>query len=325
MKALRFPALISVCFLLLLLRTYSLSSTIRSNIAWVNLNNALQDNSATSDCFERATNLYREALLLDYENRSAWLGQGLAHAMRGEIDLAHVSLSEGKIDADILAQYGMMARRAGHLDPALIFFRGADVLRNENDSEEIYLAGSVCQQAFASPTLLNEENSQFCTEMLAQNKNNLLLNGDASPRTLHGWQGQHFFIDQNRALSSIEDTSGSQSPVFKLVGHTEGNHFGLFQGVALPSGSSVRFSGRFKVDAHEDLQARLLYIGWRGEDGKPGGNHGAWQDSDLEWTTFERVFTVPENAASSIDFYPAVFSGQGTIWFDDVRLELIMG
>jgi hypothetical protein len=47
------------------------------------------------------------------------------------------------------------------------------------------------------------------------------------------------------------------------------------------------------------------------------------QDSDLEWTKFEREFTVPEDAASSIDFYPAVFNGQGTIWFDDVRLELI--
>jgi hypothetical protein len=323
LKALQHLTLISVFFLLLSLFAHALTSTIYSNIAWVSLNNTLQSNPANSKNLERVANQFQEALSLDQENRSAWFGRGLAYAMYGDIDLAHSSWSKGGIVPDVLTQYGIEASRDEHLDSALIFFRGAADFRNEVDSEEIYLAGSVCQQSFASPTQLSQKNSQFCAEILAKNRNNLILNGDADTKNLHGWQGKYYFTEQNRAYSSIEDSAESNGLVFKLVGNAEGNHFGLFQRVSLPAGSTVRFSGRFKVEAQEDLEARMLYIGWRGIDGKSEGNQGALQDSDLEWTKFEREFTVPEDAASSIDFYPAVFNGQGTIWFDDVRLELI--
>ena len=85
----------------------------------------------------------------------------------------------------------------------------------------------------------------------------------------------------------------------------------------------MRVSGRFKVKTEEDLEARLLYVAWRALDGKPQGNQSARQTTDLEWTRFERVFVVPDSNGSTIDFYPAVFSGKGTIWFDNLRLEIL--
>jgi hypothetical protein len=42
----------------------------------------------------------------------------------------------------------------------------------------------------------------------------------------------------------------------------------------------------------------------------------------MEWTKFERTFTVPENIKPNIDFYPVLFSGEGTVWFDDIQLEM---
>jgi hypothetical protein len=323
MKTFQLLALIIITIFVLLLRAHTFSSFLLSNFAWTNFNSILRHNSPTSDELRQVVNQFKKAQLSHEVNRSPWLGEGLAHTMHGDIDKAHSSWSTGKIVPDLLTQYGLMAGRRGHFNSALILFRGANILRNEAESEDFYLAGSVCQQTLGSPTLINEKNSQFCAEIIAKNRDNILLNGDGRAKNLYGWQGKHFFADQNKSFASIENSLESNGPVFKLIGYSEGNHFGLFQRVSLPPGITVRFSGRFKVESQENLEARLLYIGWRGKDGKPAGNQAAWKDSDLEWTNFERVFIIPEDATSSTNFYPAVFSGQGTIWFDDVSLELI--
>ena len=319
----RFFALIGIFLLAVLLRVATLSSALLGNAAWVNFNEVLSRDSPPDAAMQSAATQFQKAQLADTANRSVWLGEGLAHALRGDIVAAHAAWAEGKVDPKVLTQYGTKARQDGRIDAAITIFRGAAALRNDVDAQELFLAGSVCQQTFAAPTLLNDDNAQFCAALLNEDNNNLLLNGYANTGSLYGWQGKYFFLDPEKALATIEYSEGANGPVFKLVGYSAGDHFGLFQRISLPAGAKVRFSGRFKVETRENLEARLLYIAWRGSDGRPEGNQSAWQTTDLEWTSFERVFVVPESEGSLLAFYPAVFSGKGTIWFDELRLEIV--
>ena len=107
------------------------------------------------------------------------------------------------------------------------------------------------------------------------------------------------------------------------MGQDESDHYGLYQRLTLNPGTTVRFSGRFKLSGEENLTARLLYIGWQKEDGTPQGNDGEQRSVQMKWTEFERTFRVPENIRPNINFYPVNFSGEGTIWFDDIQLELV--
>ena len=311
-------------FFLLAMRTQVLASSLMSNIAWVNLNKHLQQTSTASEKLEQAANEFQNAASSNRENQSAWFGRGLAYALRGDAELAQQSWKEGSILPDTLKEYGLTARRGGHLDAAIIFFRAADAFRNEPDSADYYLAGSICQRTFASSARLSESNSEFCSKILAENANNLILNSDFVIHDVHGWEGEHYFADKSKARMVVEGTASEPgAPYVRLVGSSEGNHFGLFQKLQLPTGSRIRFSGRFKAENHENLAARLLYIEWQRADGQSQGNHGARLGNDLEWTYLERTFAVPDDLASFIDFYPVVFSGQGSIWFDDIRLEFI--
>lgn len=316
--------LLVTLFLLLAVRTQALASSLMSNIAWVNLNKHLQRSSLATENLDQVAKQFQHAASSNQENRSAWFGRGLTYALRGDAESAQRSWNEGNILPDMLKEYGLTARRGGYLDQAIIFFRGADALRSKPDSAEYYLAGSICQRTLASPARLSESNSEFCSKMLVENANNLMLNGDFAVQDVHGWEGEHYFADENKARMVVVDTASElEAPYVRLTGSSEGNHFGLFQKLQLPAGSKVRFSGRFKASNQENLAARLLYIEWQGADEQSQGNHGARLDEDLEWTYFERTFTVPEDLSSFIDFYPVVFSGQGSIYLDDIRLELI--
>ncbi len=154
-------------------------------------------------------------------------------------------------------------------------------------------------------------------------EDNLIVNPGFAFGSQTGWQGLHFFLGGSGARLATEQVAGSESYVARLEGRDDRNHFGLFQRLALSPGDRVRFSGRFKTDGDDTLRARLLYVGWQDGDGAAQGNHAALVGGQSEWTVFDREFTVPQDSQGSFDFYPALFSGLGNVWFDDIRLQII--
>lgn len=298
-------------------------SKLQSNVAWVNINRYMRDESAFTDNLDRSLDLFSQAVNTNNENLSARFGLGLALALQGEVTSAIYAWSKSETDPAILIEYGLSARSEGDLDTALIFFRAADAMDSTTTEEGHTLAGTICQRSFAAQHLLSKSNFQYCSDYLANNENNLIVNGSLSSQTLYGWEGEHFFTGKNPARLEIEEPEEAGDSAVRLTGQNESNHFGLYQPLALAPGTTVRFSGRFKLAGEENLTARLLYIGWQTEDGTPQGIHGEQRSKQMAWTEFDKAFRVPENIRSTINFYPVVFSGEGTVWFDDIQLELV--
>ncbi len=320
-----FQLLVLLCIgaFILILYTNSVTSLLRSNIAWVNLNMHLRDEVPFTDYLRHGADLFSHAVSTNARNKSAWFGLGMSYALKADADQAITTWSKSEIDPSLLIGYGLSARGKGKLDTALILFRAADALDNIDIAEGLFLAGTICQRNYTNQLLLSISNVQYCSDYLANNENNLIVNGDFSVRTLYGWEGEHFFVGKNPARLQVEELGEPGNLVVSLTGQDESNHFGLYQPLALAPGSTVRFSGRFKLAGEENLNARLLYISWQTEDGTPHGNHGEERSRQMEWAEFERTFRAPENIKSTINFYPVNFSGEGTIWFDDIKLELI--
>jgi hypothetical protein len=320
-----FQLLILLCTggLLLLLVVPTMASSLQSNIAWINLNRRFRNGTSITKTPPQELEFYAQAIETDAENRSAWFGLGLSYALQGEVESAISAWKESETDTGRLIEYGKSARRAEKLDIALIIFRAADAMDYSFSDQGYMLAGTICQRSLVTQNLLSESNLHYCSNYLADNGNNLIVNGDFSPRAAYGWEGQHFFAGNNPARFQIEDLSESGDPVIKLTGQDESSHFGLYQPLILAPGTTVRFSGRFKISGEDNLIARILYISWQTEDGAPQGNHGEQRSKQMGWTRFERTFRVPENVQPTINFYPVNFTGEGTIWFDDIQLELV--
>jgi tetratricopeptide (TPR) repeat protein len=298
------------------------TSRVRSNIAWVNLNKHFRGaTSSPANDLSHDIALFSQAVNIDERNQSAWFGLGLSYVEQGDVDSAVSTWRQFAVDPEILIDYGMAARDGGDMDVALAFLRAAEY-EGEITKASI-LAGTACQRSYADPQFLSTSNAQYCANYLTENDNNLIVNGDIAAGEPYGWEGQHFFSGSNSARLQIEDQGSQGNPAVRLIGENETNHFGLFQSVKLAPGDTVRFSGRFKIEGADNLSARLLYVGWRSEDGTPQGNHGTEQSGQMAWEEFERTFRVPENVKSAINFYPLIFSGEGTLWFDDIKVELV--
>lgn len=307
----------------LILNAPRIAGTLRSNTAWINLNINTSNEIVSAVKQTQEPALFGQAIEVDARNQSAWFGLGMSYALQGEVDSAIEAWSISETAPITLIEYGMDARDKGNLDNALIFFRAADALDKTNVNEGHFLAGTICQRIFATQNFLSESNPQYCSNYLTKNGGDLIVNGDFSTRALYGWEGEHLFTGKNAARLQIEELDDSGDPVVSLVGLDGGNHFGLYQKVSFIPGATVRFRGRFRLSGEDNLMARLLYIGWQAEDGTPQGNQGEQRSQKMVWTEFERTFRVPENIKPTIKFYPVIFSGKGTIWFDDIQLEMI--
>ena len=301
--------------------TSSFVSTFQSNIAWINLNTYLRDETAFTTNLRYGSIFFSQALDLDNKNESAVFGLGLTDILQGSGDSAISLWRDSALDPSLLIDYGLSARGKDDFDKALTLFRAADARGEKITKEGLLLAGTICQWTFTEQSLLSDSNSQFCSNYWKENGHNLIINGDLSAGALYGWEGENFFTGKNKARAKVDGDESSTAA--SLIGQDENNHFGLYQRLSLSAGDTMRFSGRFKMSGKENLAARILYIGWQKEDGTPQGNQGGEQSKQMEWTEFERTFHVPENSKTTFNFYPVTFSGEGIIWFDDIRLELI--
>ncbi len=317
-----FLVLIIISGGIIVLQSASIVSAVQSNIAWVKLNRQIGHDNVTSqglrneqDAFARATGLYAG-------NKSAWFGLGVTYALQQKVDEAISTWRKSESNPAALIEHGLHDRRNQNMDIALTQFRAANALESSPTNEAHYLAGTVCQRTLANPDLLSAANRQYCSEYFKNNRNNWIINGSFAEGSLVGWGGAHFFAGRNAARLALEQDTASADTVVSLKGLDESNHFGLFQRLTLSPGNKVIFRGRFKLSGKPNLTARILYIAWQDEDGTVQGNHGEQHSNNMQWTKFERSFTVPPNIQPAIDFYPVLFSGEGTVWFDDIQLEL---
>ena len=318
-----FLVLLLICGSILILYSQPIVSAVYSNIGWVTLNAHLRDGISNTENLDDALGSFSQALGINAGNRSAWFGLGMTYASQHKVEQATNSWRQSEDNPVTLINYGLHARAKGDLDTALAQFRAVDALDVSGAKEGYYLAGTICQRAFGMQYVLSPSHVQFCADFLEENGDNLITNGAFSTGTLAGWGGEHFFIGKNAARLDLEQAAGSSDSIIRLDGLDENNHFGLFQRLTLSPGDTVRFSGRFKLLGEENLTARFLYIAWQKEDGTAQGNHGEQYSGDTAWMQFERTFRIPDSIKPEIDFYPVLFSGMGTVWFDDIKLELV--
>lgn len=305
----------------LILHGAAVLSALQSNMGWVGLNLDMSEEIRASEALNGEVDTFMQAVKTSAANDSAWFGLGLAYALQGKVEDAILNWSDPANSSATLIDYGLHARRFGTFDLALMQFRAAELLDDSSPHEASFLAGTICQRAFASQSDLSRSNRQYCSDYFDRNGDNLVVNGGFLTGSLAGWGGEHFFIGQSAARLAIEPVAAPDDFAVRLNGLDEGNHFGLFQRLNLSPGDLVRFSGRFKLSGEDSLAARLLYVTWQTEDNKVQGNHGAERIGKMEWTEFERTFRVPQGIQPGIDFYPVLFSGEGAVWFDEIELE----
>lgn len=304
----------------LLLHARPLLSLLVSNAAWLSWNRTL--GAAERPRETAATSWFPAALWLDGANQSAWLGQGQVAARTDDAPGALASWEQGAVTPDVLLEYGKQARAGDNPATALVYFQGAAARAAPEPNEGAYWAGVVCQQTLATPERLTPAQQTYCDGYFARNGRNLILNGQLATGNTWGWNGQFFFADPRTATFAVDAAAGQPAPSLLLEGVTAGPHRGLYQVISLPPGSRVRFSAKARTAADADFQVALLFIGWRA-DGRPQGNEFAVVTESTGWRTYEREFRLPADAERLVQFYPAVLSGRGQVWLDDVQLTLL--
>ncbi|MEM7114008.1 MAG: hypothetical protein AAF614_16355 [Chloroflexota bacterium] len=322
MSSVASPLLILFLGALLVLKGTAVISTLHNNVAWINLNTYLGQDTSESK-IDRVAKSFLQAQQFNNENQSAWFGSGMAAALRQNTDHAIRSWSNPINDLTTLRQYGLDARRKGNLDMALTLFRASDSLQVTRSHEAHYLAGTICRLTHARQFMLSSTNQQYCSDYLVDKAHNLIVNHQFADGALAGWGGQHYFIGQPAAELSTEAAESADDHVARLDGLAARNHFGIFQSIYLSPGDQVRFKGKFRTANDENLQVRFLFISWQDENGAVQGNHAETRSESMNWTELERNFTVPPKVEALVDFYPVVFSGQGSVWIDNITVELI--
>lgn len=318
-----FLVLLGLGLLLSVARAPAAVSALLGNAGWVMLNGYQREEQSPLAEQPDPVLAFSRALDLRAGNSSARFGEGMTYALQGRVDEAIASWSLSETESETFIDYGIMARDAGKLDMALTHLRAADALDREGGPEAGHLAGTICQRAYAEPQTMSLPNSRYCSDYWNSAGGNLIINGDLEPPVLSGWFGEHYFAGRSAKQPEVLPDPDTGDFAVRLEGVEDRNHFGLYQRLTLSPGETVRFSGRFKLSGEEGLTARLLYVGWQDSEGVAQGNHGHVGKERMEWTAFERTFTVPAESQVVIDFYPVLFRGVGAVWFDDVRLERI--
>lgn len=293
------------------------NAALWNNIGWLYLNRGAYGPSSLA-----AVPYFARALRIDDSSEGAYLGAGLAYAAAEDEDSAVRAWRKGDIDASTLVEFGKKIETTGLYDVALILFRAAAQLDTDSTGLIRFSVGELCQSTLAADGLLSPPNQRYCKDYFSADYDNLLLDGQASYEPKGIWRGTRKFELRTLAAAYQDMMIGMPAPSIAISGFGPGSHGGIYQRISLVPGAEVLFSGYFRVDNDEQFSARLLYIEWQ-QDSRTYGSEYYTADGDLDWRHLEWHFTLPEGADSWAQFYPALASGVGTVWFDDIRVELV--
>jgi hypothetical protein len=311
--------------LVLLLITFLLKWPSNYSYFWSNLGWLQQEErglTTLSMLTESNTYYFDKAIQVDRNNQRAYFGAGVAFAALLDENQALNVWRQGNIAPDDLLQAGSHRRDRGLPDVAFIYFRNAEQLEASTPGKGHFLAGKLCQHLLVNLASVSATNQQYCHNYFTQNNDNLLLNGQFEHDVSWGWTGDFFFRDPSQANINLDHTRGMPAPSLVFDSWTSGNHAGLYQRIAIQPGATIQFSGYFRTRNANDLATRLLYIEWRQEN-EIKGTHFHVASSDMEWRYLERVFTLPVDSEPWVQFYPIVLIGRGTVWVDDVCVEIL--
>jgi mannosyltransferase len=111
--------------------------------------------------------------------------------------------------------------------------------------------------------------------------------------------------------------SGSNSG--HIQGYTPSYHGGMFQKVNLSPHSVYLFSAWLKSELASDAKVSILYREYLGGEGDLVGISGGEFSGSKDWGNVEILFVSP-SYETNVLFYPALLTGEGNVWIDDVEL-----
>ena len=296
-----------------------LFSNLLSNIGWVQLTQGIL---RTEEAYKIQPDQFLTAVRTNPANKRAYIGAGMAYAANLEESEALHFWYQGNAEPTTLYEMGKQLRDRGFFDMAFVYFRNADALESTEENEGSFLAGRLCQFILAEPESVSVENQKYCRHLFASHKNNLLLNGQFDYALNMGWNGVFFFTDPSTSRAELDLGIGLPPPSLKLTGVTEGRHSGMYQRIALSPGTTVHFSGYFRIESTGDLATPLLYVEWK-NGGKVHGSYFYKAESSMDWTYLERTITLPLTSEAWMNFYPALLTGQGVVWTDNVAVKVL--
>lgn len=292
-----------------------------SNLGWLQLARAHSCLEARETWSTKALEQFHRVVATQRSNYVTLLGLGIAYAMAGDEFAALSSWRNAGVAPQVLIDFGHQAQADQRWDDALLYYKSATNLELGQPNESQFLAANICQLAFAQPDVLNQRNQAYCRDHLSQYGDNLIVNGQFNGGDMWGW-GKRYFSSPASVVYRLDERTGQPAPAALIIGLTKDYHGGLFQRITLPSGATVRYSAWVKILTDKGTTVRLLYFGSQ-VDGKPVGSMLQNVSNDIEWTYFERVFQVPKADGMLFTFFPALLTGKGQVWIDDVRLELL--
>ena len=293
---------------------------VYQNMGW--LQYAQHQVGVPSASLEQAQRDFARSLTWNQGNTSAWRGQALTAARQEQKNLTLDSWPRTKLTPEQIVEYGTLLASQKDRAAALLTYQAAMPLFSTMLNPATYAAGGLCQSSWADLASYSLDFATYCHRIHAENDGNLLFNAQFVDAAKWGWDGHFFFDDPRQSQVIWAEQEGHPQPSAAIMGIGPEAHFGIYQSLCLAPGTTVRFSGWFRADMDGPFQARLLYIGWT-QDNRPQGNHAQIIQEQLPWTYFEREFTLLPEAGPMVSFYPADVTGQGTIWFDDLRVEIV--
>jgi len=271
---------------------------------------------------EQAQRDFARSLTWNQDNMSAWRGQALTAAQQEQKNVALDSWPRTKLTPEQMIQYGALLVSQKDRAAALLTYQAAMPLFSTMRNPATYAASSVCQSSWGDLASYSLDFSTYCHRIHAENDENLLFNSQFVDDAKWAWDGLFFFDDPRQSQVIWAEQEGQPQPSAAILGRGPEAHFGIYQRICLLPGTTVRFSGWFRTEIEGLFQARLLYVSWT-QDQRPQGNHAQIIQDQLPWTYFEREFVFRPEGSPMVDFYPAVVTGQGTVWFDDLRVEIV--
>jgi len=313
-----------VVVLAVVLRWNSLSGIFLGNAGWLQLARANALGTTQEPLIIEALDLFQRATTsTDAPTPIAFLGAGMAYAILGNGAAALSSWQKARVTPQELIGFGDWARVSQRWNDALFYYRSAATVEQDGPDKGEILAAELCQRFLYQPYTLNQPNQAYCQDYFSKNDGNLVVNGQFDRGHLSGWR-QRYFSSRTAVLFTVDKTEGKPAPAGSVQGLKEGYHGGLFQEIAVPPGAIIRFSAWIKIESEGEIEVRLLHFRITSKGRVLGKGTRRIVSQDMGWTRLETKFRAPGiNEPVQILFFPVLVLGIGTVWLDDVRVELL--